>query len=179
VEVRGLDIGDEAALEPGAEPLVKGWQILRVAIAGEGDLAARAVKLIEGVVELDLGLVLPLEKLDIVEEKNVWAAIAMTELVGTVVTYGRHEVARELLGGDADHWQVGANRLLGYGMQKMGLAEAGATADEEWVVGAAWGAGNSHGRGMGQAVAASDNEGVEGEGGVETGSRPARLDSSG
>lgn len=37
VEVGRLDVGDEAALEPRAEPLVEGWQILRATVAGEGD----------------------------------------------------------------------------------------------------------------------------------------------
>ena len=142
-------------------------------------MPARAVQLIEDVVELDLGLVLPLEELNVVNEKNVRAAKAMPELVGAVVTHSSHEFGRELFGGDADHRQIASNRLLGYGVQEMGLAEPSAAADKQRVVGAARGAGDGHGGGMGQAVAASYNEGVEGERRVEAGSGPVRFERSG
>lgn len=74
------------------------------------------MKLIKGVVELDLGLVLSLEKLHVVDKKNVGAAIPIAELVCVVVTHGSHELGRELLCGDTDHGQVGANGLLSYGV---------------------------------------------------------------
>jgi hypothetical protein len=66
VEVRRLDVSDEAPLETGAESLIERREILRAAVAGQGDLAAGAMKLVEGMVELDLGLLLPLEELHVV-----------------------------------------------------------------------------------------------------------------
>jgi hypothetical protein len=179
VEVRRVNVSDEAGLEAGAKPQVQGRKVMGAAVAGECDLTAGGVKLVEGVVKLDLGLVLALKELDVVQEEDIRTAIAAAELFGAVVSHGCHELTGELLGGDTDYSQVGTYSLVSDGMEEMGLPQAGGSGDKEGVVGVAGGAGDGHGGGVGQAVAASDHKGVEGEGGVETGLRPAGLGGSG
>src|SRR5260370_12183997 len=61
LEVGGLDIGDQAPLEARAEPLFDLGDLLGRAVAGDDDLLARLVEVVEGVEELLLGAFLARE----------------------------------------------------------------------------------------------------------------------
>jgi hypothetical protein len=132
------------------------------------------MELVEGVIELDLSLVFALEELDVVEQEDVRAAIATAELVGALIAHGGDEVAGELVSGGTDHVEISAEGFVGDGVEEMCLAKAGRCADEEWVVRRTRRARHGHGRGVGEAVAAPDDEGIERKGGIQTRPRPVR-----
>ena len=66
-----LDVGDQAPLEPVAQPVLQGDQLLGRAVAGDDDLLVGVVQRVEGVEELLLRLLLVLQELDVVDEQDV------------------------------------------------------------------------------------------------------------
>src|SRR5204862_7998575 len=65
LELRRLDIGDEAPFEPGAQPVLEARDRLGRSVGGDHDLAAFAVELVERVEELLLELLGALQELDV------------------------------------------------------------------------------------------------------------------
>src|SRR5262249_37600867 len=63
LEIRRLDVGDQAPLEPAAEPLLERRDVARRAIRREHDLRAGFVEGVERMEELLLEALLPLEEL--------------------------------------------------------------------------------------------------------------------
>ena len=76
---RGLHVGDQAPLEPAAQPVLEGLEALGRAVGGEHDLLVGVVQGVEGVEELLLRLGLALEELDVVDEQHVDLAVAPLE----------------------------------------------------------------------------------------------------
>ena len=79
LEVGGLDVGDQALLEPAAEPVLQRADGVGRAVGGQHDLPVRLVEVVEGVEELLLGLLLPLDELDVVDQQHVDVAVAALE----------------------------------------------------------------------------------------------------
>ncbi len=85
LEVGGLDVGDQAHLEPAAEPVLEGADGVGWPVGGQHDLPVGLVEVVEGVEELLLGLLLALDELDVVDEQHVDVAVAALEgVVGAV-----------------------------------------------------------------------------------------------
>jgi hypothetical protein len=75
LELGRLDVGDEAPLEAGAEPVLEARDGLGGAVGGDDDLPALAVELVERVEELLLQLLGALEELDVVDQQYVEVAV--------------------------------------------------------------------------------------------------------
>ena len=74
--VGGLDVRDQPPLEARREPLLERGDLLRRPVARDDDLLVRVVQRVERVEELLLRALLAGEKMDVVDEENVHAAVA-------------------------------------------------------------------------------------------------------
>ena len=105
------------------------------------------------------------EKLDVVDEKQIDAlAVARAELVHLLILQRLHELVDELLGRDVEDAGVrslGA-KLVGDGVDEVGLSEPGPPADEERVVPASAASSGGDGRGVRQLVRRANDEVREG-----------------
>src|SRR6202012_1852904 len=81
LKLRRLDVGQQAPLEPAAQPVLQGDEALRGAVTGDDDLLARVVQRVECVEELLLGAFLVLQELDVVHEEDVDVPVASAEPV--------------------------------------------------------------------------------------------------
>jgi hypothetical protein len=171
LEVGRLDVGLQAPLEAGAQPVLQGRQLLGRPVRADHDLLVGVVQRVEGVEELLLGAFLVLQELDVVDEQDVDVAVAAAEVLRLAVPDRVDEVVGELLGAHVAH--PGAlEQVLGVvadGVQQVGLAEPAVAVDEQRVVGPGRRLGDRHGRGVREAVGRPDDEGVEGVLGVEPG----------
>src|SRR3990172_2601096 len=136
LEVGGLDVGDEPPLEARAEALLDLWDLLGRAVAGDDDLLARVVEVVEGVEELLLGALLAGDELDVVDQQEVDGPVLGAELRGAIVADGVDEVVGEALRGEVEHIKAGeeAGDLMADGVEEVGLAQADPAVDEERVV---------------------------------------------
>src|SRR6185436_5535996 len=140
LEIRRLDVCDEAPFEPRAEPGFEGRDRARRPVRGDDDLPAGLVERVKRVEELLLDPFLVLEELDVVDEKDVVVAVALLEAFDALVAervdevvhedLTRHVARGEIPGVLAD---VARDRL-----QEMGLPKPGAAVDEERVVRLRW-----------------------------------------
>ena len=164
LEVGRLDVGDQAPLEPVAQPVLERLEPLGCAVGGEHDLLVGVVEGVEGVEELLLGLGLALQELDVVDQEHVDVAVAPLEPVLPVVADRVDELVGELLAGDVAHLGAGveAAHVVADGVQQVGLAQPGVAVDEQRVVGLARRLGHRDGRRVGEAVGGADDEGLEG-----------------
>src|SRR5205814_8702687 len=79
VEVRWLELCDEAVLEPLLEARLENAELARLAVAGDDELRAGLVERVERMEELLFGPHLLGEELDVVDEQDVGAAEAFAE----------------------------------------------------------------------------------------------------
>ena len=101
LEVRWLDVGDQAPLEPRAEAVLEGGDVVRGAVRRHDDLPGRLVEGVEGVEELLLEALLALDELDVVDEEDVGGvAVLPAEGVLGAVADRLDVVVQERLGGD-------------------------------------------------------------------------------
>ena len=105
LQVRRLDVGDEPPLEPRTQPLFERRNFMRRAVAADHDLFLRVVQRVERVEELGLGAFLAGEELDVVDEQNVDAAVALTEVEHAVVANRVDHLVHEPLGRDVGELQ--------------------------------------------------------------------------
>src|SRR5262245_19991108 len=96
LEVRRLDVRAHRRQEARPEALLEIRDLLRRAVAGQDDLAARE-EVVVRVEELVLGTLLAGQELDVVDQEEVAGPIPLTELWRLVVPDGGDEVVRELL----------------------------------------------------------------------------------
>jgi hypothetical protein len=164
LEVGRLDVGDEAPLEAVAQSVLQRLQPLRRAVGGQDDLLVGVVEGVEGVEELLLGLGLPLQELDVVDEEHVDVAVAALEAVLPVVADRVDELVGELLARDVAHLGSVVERadVVADGVEQVGLAQPGVAVDEQRVVGLARCLGHRHGGRVREAVGRADDEGLEG-----------------
>ena len=164
LEFGRLHVGDEPPLEPGAQAILEGRQLLGRPVRGDDDLLVGVVQGVEGVEELLLDTFLALDELDVVDQQHVDVAVAALERRLAVVAQRVDEVVGEFLGRDVLDPHAGKQPLgvVTGGVQKVGLAEAGLAPDEERVVGAGRRFGDGERRGVSEAVGGADDERVEG-----------------
>ena len=91
---------------------------------------------LDRVEELLGGALLALEELDVVEQQDVGGAVAVLERRDLVVLERGQELAREGLGVGVAHGQAAhaQGHVVADGLQEVGLADSGRTADEQRVV---------------------------------------------
>ncbi len=163
LEFGRLNVGDQAPLEPGAQPVLERRQLLGRPVGGDDDLLVRVVQRVEGVEELLLDAFLALDELDVVDQQHVDVAVAALERRLAVVAQRVDEVVGELFGRDVLDPHPGKEALgvVAGGVQQVRLAEAGLTPDEERVVGAGRRLGDGQRRGVREPVGRADDERVE------------------
>ena len=173
LELRRLDVGDQAPLEPGPQPVLEAGDLLGRTVRREDDLVAGAVERVEGVEELLLELLAALEELDVVDEQDVDLAVAAAEGVAGVVADRVDELVHQRLGGDVpDAAQlVDVPDVVADRVEEVGLAQPGGPVDEERVVGPGRVLGDRERGGVGEPVRRADHEAVEGVPGVQRGPR--------
>ena len=165
LEIRRLDVGEKTPLEPRPQALLERRDLARRAIRRDDDLRAALVQRVEGVEELLLDPLLPLDELDVVDEEHVVVPVAPLEPLDprAPIADGVDELVHEGLARDVARRQparvladVVADRL-----QEVCLAEAGAAVDEERVVRLRGRLGDGERRRVGEAVRRSDHEEIE------------------
>ena len=163
LQVGRLDVGDQAPLEPVAQPVLQRLEPLGRPVGGEHDLLVGVVQRVEGVEELLLRLLLALQELDVVDQQHVDVAVAALEAVLPVVADRVDELVGELLAGDVAHLGAGveAAHVVPDRVQQVGLAEPGVAVDQQRVVGLARRLGDGDRGGVGEPVGRADDEGLE------------------
>ena len=96
LEIRRLDIDNQAPREPRREPFFHTWHILRRPVAGDNDLVMGVIKSVERVEELFLRGFFTRDKMDIVNKKHVNVTVHRTELIGGFRAYGLYQLISEL-----------------------------------------------------------------------------------
>src|SRR2546425_3080071 len=136
LEIRRLEIRDQAPLEARAQALLDLRDVLRGGVARDDDLLPRFVEIVERVEELLLGPLLARDELDVVDQEEIDRPVAGAELRGPVVADRVDELVREPLGGEIrdGHPREETRALVPDGVQEVRLAESDAAVDEEWVV---------------------------------------------
>ena len=148
LEVRRRQVGDQAPLEPAAEPLLEGQDRLRRPVRGQDDLLAVLVDRVERVEELLLGPLLVGDELDVVDEEEVDPPVAGPELVDLALLDRGDELVGELLArrvDDALARELGDD-LVADRVHQVGLAEADPAVQEQRVVGVAGALGDRQAR---------------------------------
>ena len=164
--------------ETRAEPVLEFFEFTRRAIACDDDLLAGLVEGVEGVEELDLGLLFVGEELHVVDDEHVVVAVGLLEaLDATLVCHGVDEVVGEAFAGDvADvEFRVVFESRVGDGLDEVGLAEAGARIDEHRVVRGGGRLGHTVGDRGGVLVVGSGDEPIEDVARVEVAATLPRL----
>ena len=138
LEIRRLDVGGQAPLEPGAQALLQALDLLGGAVAGQHDLFAGVVQRGEGVEKLLLRRLLAGDELDVVDQQHVGFPVFLAELLGGVVAHRGDDLVGELFTVHVDDVEIGMVFLdLDLdGVEQVGLAQAGRPVDEQRVVGA-------------------------------------------
>src|SRR5689334_5590371 len=100
LEIGELDIRDHSPLEATDQACFQTRDLRRWTITGQDDLSTSLVQGVEGVEELFLGRFLSLQKLHVINEKEVCLAIATTEILGGAFPDCSDHLVGELLGPD-------------------------------------------------------------------------------
>jgi hypothetical protein len=164
LEVCRLDVHHKPGPEAAAQALFDAAQLLGRPVARDHDLSLVLVQVIERVEELGLCLLGPGQELDVVEQEDVHVPILPLKDVSASLPDGLDELGHEGLRGDvADPGARGQGpHVIGDGEEKVRLAEADASVDEDRVVGLRWrGFGYRQGSSVRELVAGSGDERVE------------------
>ena len=153
--------------------------LVRRAVAAEDDLLLRVVERVEGVEELGLRAFLAGEKLDVVDQQHVDAAIALAEIEDPIVADGVDHLVHEPLGRDVGQLQVAIvpQHVVPDRVHQVGLAQTHPAVDEQRVVRARRRFRDRAAGRVRELVRRADDEGVEGVAGVQPGR--ARSSSTG
>ena len=100
LEVGRLDVGDQAPLEPAAQPVLERRDGVGHAVGGDHDLLVGPVQRVERVEELLLESFLAFHELDVVDQQHVDVAVAALEVGDGVGADGVDVLVEERLGGD-------------------------------------------------------------------------------
>ena len=101
-KVRCADVGDQAPLEPAADPFFQRFQLLGRLIRSDHDLLALSVELVERVEEFLLHAFLVAEKLNVVDQQHVGVPVLVVEPSHVVVVDAGEEVVAEFFTGDVN-----------------------------------------------------------------------------
>ena len=97
LEVRRLDVGDQAALEARAQAVFELLDFARRAVGRQDDLLVGDVQRVEGVEEFFLRALLAGKELDIVDHQDVDRPVFLAEELGLALLDGADDLVGELL----------------------------------------------------------------------------------
>ena len=166
LEVRRLDVGGQAPLEPGAQTLLQTLDLLGGAVAGNDDLLARVVQRVEGVEKFLLRALLACQELDVVDEQHIRQTVFLPEQLGGAVFHRLDDLVGEYLAVHVDDVEIRVvfRHLELDGVEQVGLAQAGGAVDEQRVVGAGGVGRHRLRRRKGELVGRAADEVLKGEG---------------
>ena len=169
LDVRLLHVGDEAALQPGADALLQIGDLLGRTVGADDDLLACVVQGVEGVEELLLDGLAVGDELDVVDHEQVHVPEPMPKLCVLAHADGFDELVGEGLAGHVQDPGGGIVLLhrVADGVHQVGLSKAHASIEEQGVIGMAGGLGHRLGGGVGYPVGVAHHEGIEGIPGVQ------------
>src|SRR5207302_10033825 len=135
LQIRRLDICDQAPFEARAEAFLERRDFLRRRVGREHELLPRFIECVERVKELLLRPFFSREELDVVEEKGVDLPVAVAKLLHTVVTDRRDQLVDEGIRRHVDNLRVRSRvaKLLPDRLNEVSFPEAGAAVDEERI----------------------------------------------
>ena len=164
LETRSLDECHKTRRESTGESLFQIWNFARRGIRTQDDLLAQLRERVEGVEELLLGLLMSREKVDVIDDHDIRGAKSIAEISHPPSTNGFVKEIHERVARDVAQAQRGliAQHSLADRVQEMGLAQADAAMNEEWVVGAARLRHDCVRRGMRESVSWTHDKRVEG-----------------
>ena len=118
-----IDLGDKAHGEAALQSLIQSEDVLGRTVGGKDDLLIGVPKGIEGVEHLLLSGLTAGDKLDVVHEEEVGAAVLVVELILGLFTNGLNELIGERVSLDKDHVAVGVVLLdlVTDGVEEVGL----------------------------------------------------------
>lgn len=163
--VRRLDIGDQAHLEPGTQPVLQGPYLLGSAVTGDDDLFVGSVEGIEGMEELFLGPFFFRNKLDVVDQKYVdISSILASELFVGIVLNRVDQLVGKGFGREVEDLGilVFGKDVVSDCMHQVGFAKSYSSIDKEGVIGLGRRVRNRDAGRMCKLIALSDDEAVEG-----------------
>ena len=165
LEIRRLNVGGQAPLKPGAQPLLQALDLLGRTIRRNDDLPPVVVQRVEGVEEFLLGALLARQELDIVDEQHVRLTVLLPELLGGGRLHRRDDLVGEHFTVHIDDVEIRVVLLdLDLdGVEQMGLAQARRSVDEQRIVRPRRIRRDSLGRRIGKLVGGTLDEVLEGE----------------
>ena len=162
--VGGVDLGQQAAAEPGLQTLVQAVHLFWRAVGGKDDLLFGVPEGVEGVEHLLLGGFTAGDELDVVHEEEVGVAVLVVKLSLSAVPDGLNQLVSERISLNVDDSVIGMLPvdLMGDGVHQVGLAQAGFAPNEEGIVAGTGGLGHRPGGGVGKFIGGAHHETVEG-----------------
>ena len=162
--VGGLNVGQQAPLEAGLQPVLQAEHLLGRAVGGEDDLLFQLVQGVEGMEHLLLGRVPAGDELHVVHQEHVGAPVFLPEFGVAALADGLDQLVGEGVALDVHHLIVRVVVVdgVGDGVQQMGLAQAGLAVDEQGVIALPGIVCHGPGGGVGELVGGAHHEALEG-----------------
>ena len=123
LKIRHLNIGEQTPLKPGTHAILEATKLLWRHITRDDNLLAVIVQSIERMEEGFLGLCLALEELNVVDQKDIHAAISSVEGSSLVICNRIDEIVREIFGAHISNPNFGKKfpRVVTNCVKKVGL----------------------------------------------------------
>ena len=165
LQLRRLDGHDQARVQTRDQPVVDALELLRVGVAGNDDLPLVDCHCLEHMEELFLRALLVRQELDVVDQQHIQRLVIVLEAVDGVAPDGLDQVLHELVRRDVadDRPRLALLDGVAHRLHQVGLAQAHAAVNEEWVVGTAGAVGHLQGSGPRQVVGLAVHEGGKGQ----------------
>jgi len=160
-----LNVRDKAPFKPRFETVLQTQHLVGRPVGRQNDLAPSLIEVVEGVEEFLLRGILAGNKLDVVDEEEIGAAVFAAELNVPPLLKGRDQFVCKLIAFDVDDvvaW-VRPVQLVGNRVEQMRLAEAGRSVDEKRIIGLGRIVCNGQGGRVRKPVRGTDDEVVKGK----------------
>ena len=161
LEARHLNICTESPLESGEQALFHALHLYRRLVAGQDNLLARLMEVVEDVEEHILRLLLAAEELHVIHDEDIHELVEVGEVVNAVVADRIDELVRELFGVHIEDrlFRSAVLDLNADGMRQVGLAQSDRAVNQQGIEGrATWLLRHCKSSTARQAVALSLNE---------------------
>ncbi len=157
-QVGRLDIGCQAPLKAGAQALFQGHHRLGRPVGGNDNLFVLAMQGVKGMEKFFLGRFFAGDKLDIVNQQDVDAAIFLSKGLGGVRADRIDQVVGKLFGRNIQHLQAAPGAVVADGVQQVGLSQPDPAVQEERIISLGWFFGHRLRGGMRQPVAGPNHK---------------------
>ena len=135
LQIRRLHIGREAPAKTGKKALFNSCDFGWTAVCTQNDLFAPLMQVVEQVEKLLLGFLLSAEKLNVIDNQDIYLTEGMGELSQGVVLDGIYEIVRECLTRQVQNLSTGlkGDNLITDGVSQVGFSQSNFSVNEKWV----------------------------------------------